>query len=176
VWQPVQIEARDRKRLEQLCRHLARPALSDERAQCNVAGPVELKLKTPWRDGAAHSVMSTLELVQRLAALVQELPVTALRRSISAIGRPAWVGCRQLGDKAGRRLSDPLPTPGPVVPNGKFIFDCRPKCARPKFSDRLRIGVAYEAPRSPRCIRRTIHSIRLWRRWASTPARLDRQP
>jgi hypothetical protein len=34
------------------------------------AGQVELKLKTPWRDGTTHLVMSPLEFMQRLAALV----------------------------------------------------------------------------------------------------------
>jgi Putative transposase len=33
-------------------------------------GQVELKLKTPWRDGTTHLVMSPLEFMQRLAALV----------------------------------------------------------------------------------------------------------
>ncbi len=36
----------------------------------NDAGQVELKLKTLWRDGATHLVMSSLEFMQRLAALV----------------------------------------------------------------------------------------------------------
>jgi hypothetical protein len=40
----VRVEARDRKRLEQLCRHITRPALSDQRVQLNDAGQVELKL------------------------------------------------------------------------------------------------------------------------------------
>jgi hypothetical protein len=31
---------------------------------------VELKLKTPWRDGTTHLVMNPLEFMQRLAALV----------------------------------------------------------------------------------------------------------
>ena len=31
---------------------------------------MELKLKTPWRDGTTHLVMSPLEFMQRLAALV----------------------------------------------------------------------------------------------------------
>jgi hypothetical protein len=31
---------------------------------------VELELKTPWRDGTTHLVMSPLEFMQRLAALV----------------------------------------------------------------------------------------------------------
>jgi hypothetical protein len=64
----VRVEAR--KRLEQLCRYITRPALSDERVQLNAAGQVELKLKTPWRDGTTHLVMSPLEFMQRLAALV----------------------------------------------------------------------------------------------------------
>jgi len=66
----VRVEANDRKRLEQLCRYITRPALSDERVQLNDAGQVELELKTPWRDGTTHLVMSPLEFMQRLAALV----------------------------------------------------------------------------------------------------------
>ena len=66
----VRVEAHDRKRLEQLCRYITRPALSDERVQVNAAGQVELKLKTPWRDGTTHLVLSPLEFMQRLAALV----------------------------------------------------------------------------------------------------------
>ena len=66
----VRVEAHDRKRLEQLCRYITRPALSDERIQLNAVGQVELKLKTPWRDGTTHLVMSPLEFMQRLAALV----------------------------------------------------------------------------------------------------------
>lgn len=66
----VRVEAHDRKRLEQLCRYITRPALSDERIQLNAAGQVEFKLKTPWRNGTTHPVMSPLEFMQRLAALV----------------------------------------------------------------------------------------------------------
>jgi hypothetical protein len=33
----VRVEAHDRKRLEQLCRYITRPALSDERVQINTA-------------------------------------------------------------------------------------------------------------------------------------------
>ena len=66
----VRVEAHDRKRLEQLCLYITRPALSDERVQLNAVGQVELKLKTPWRAGTTHLVMSPLEFMQRLAALV----------------------------------------------------------------------------------------------------------
>ena len=45
-------------------------ALANERVQTNAAGQVVLRLKTPWRDGTTHLVMSPLEFMQRLAALV----------------------------------------------------------------------------------------------------------
>jgi hypothetical protein len=63
----MRAEAHDRKRLEQLCRHITRPALSDERVQLNAAGQVKLKLKTPWRDGTTHLVMSPPGHVQTAA-------------------------------------------------------------------------------------------------------------
>ena len=53
----LRLEARDRKRLEQLSRYIARPALSDERVQLNAAGQVEPKLKTPWRHGTTRLAM-----------------------------------------------------------------------------------------------------------------------
>ena len=54
----VRCGAADRQALEQLCRTITRPALANERAQTNAAGQVVLKLKTPWRDGTTHLVMS----------------------------------------------------------------------------------------------------------------------
>jgi hypothetical protein len=69
--------ADERKSLEQLCRYITRPALAEERVSCNAAGQVVLKLKTPWHDGTTHLVMSPLEFMQRLVALV---PQSASRR------------------------------------------------------------------------------------------------
>ena len=66
----VRCAADDRQALEQLCRHIARPALANERVQTNAAGQVVLKLKTPWRDGTTHQGTPPLEFMQRLAALV----------------------------------------------------------------------------------------------------------
>ena len=42
------------------------------RLQLNAACQVELKLKTPWRDWTTHRVMSPLEFMQRLAALLKK--------------------------------------------------------------------------------------------------------
>ncbi len=66
----VRCAANERDSLERLCRYITRPALANERVRCNGAGQVVLTLKTPWRDGTTHLVMSPLEFMQRLAALV----------------------------------------------------------------------------------------------------------
>ena len=66
----VRCGAEDRQALEQLCRHITRPALANERVQTNAAGQVVLKLKTAWRDRTSHLVMSPQKFMQRLAALV----------------------------------------------------------------------------------------------------------
>ena len=72
-----------RQALEQLWRYITRPALANERVQTNAAGQVVLKLKTAWRDGTTHLVMSPLEFMQRLAALVPR-PRLHLIRLVSA--------------------------------------------------------------------------------------------
>ena len=59
-----------RKELERLCRYITRPAIANERLERNGAGDVVLQLKSAWRDGTTHIVMSPLEFMQRLAALV----------------------------------------------------------------------------------------------------------
>ena len=84
----VRVEDHDRKRLEQLCRYITRPALSDERVQLNAAGQVELKLKTPWRDGTTHLVMSPLEFMQRLAARATEGRPSGTRAAAAAASHP----------------------------------------------------------------------------------------
>jgi hypothetical protein len=87
--------ADDRQALEQLCHYITRAALANDRVQTNSAGQVVLKLKTPWRDGTTHLVMSPLEFMQRLAALVPHLrlrlPTTASRLPILTAGCPVWV-------------------------------------------------------------------------------------
>jgi hypothetical protein len=66
----VRCAAHQRKELERLCRYITRPAIANERLKRNQAGQVVLQLKSPYRDGTTHIVMSPLEFMQRLAALV----------------------------------------------------------------------------------------------------------
>jgi len=59
-----------RARLEPLCRHVCRPALSSERLSLDERGRVLLELRHPWRDGTTHLVFEPLVFLERLAALV----------------------------------------------------------------------------------------------------------
>ncbi len=52
------------------CRYITRPAIANERIKRNRAGQVVLQLKSAYRDGTTHIVISPLEFMQRLAALV----------------------------------------------------------------------------------------------------------
>ena len=66
----VRCAADDRQGLEHLCRTITRPANANERLAVNRSRHVVLKLKTEWRDGTSHHVMTPMEFMQRLVALV----------------------------------------------------------------------------------------------------------
>jgi hypothetical protein len=66
----LRCEASQRRELEQLCRYITRPAIAKARLSRTRTGQVVLRLKTPYTDGTTHVVMSPLEFLQRLAALV----------------------------------------------------------------------------------------------------------
>ncbi len=68
-----------RNKLEQLCRYITRPAIANERLKLNNAGDVVLQLKSPYRDGTTHIVMTPLEFMQRLAALVPRPRLNLIR-------------------------------------------------------------------------------------------------
>ncbi len=65
----VRCAMNQRKKLEQLCRYITRPAIANERLKLNSAGDVVLRLKSPYQDGTTHIVMSPLEFMQRLVPL-----------------------------------------------------------------------------------------------------------
>ena len=46
----VRCATEDKQGLEQLCRHITRPAIANERLSVDRAGQVVPKLKTAWRD------------------------------------------------------------------------------------------------------------------------------
>jgi hypothetical protein len=60
----------DRKRLERLCRYVARPPIAVSRLEELPDGRLLYRLKNAWRDGTTHIVFEKSELVERLVALV----------------------------------------------------------------------------------------------------------
>ena len=75
----VRCAMNQRNKLEQLCRYFTRPAIANERLKLNRAGDVVLQLKSPYWDGTTHIVMSPLEFMQRLAALVPRPRLNLIR-------------------------------------------------------------------------------------------------
>ena len=66
----TRIEADDRSRLERLCRYVIRPPLAAGKLRVLDEETLSFTLKTPWSDGTTHLVLSPLELIEKLAALV----------------------------------------------------------------------------------------------------------
>jgi len=66
----VHVPARDRRRLERLCRYVARPPLASERLEECRDGKLALRLKSRWRDGTTHILMERSELIERLVPLI----------------------------------------------------------------------------------------------------------
>jgi hypothetical protein len=66
----VAVPAHDRRRLERLCRYVARPPLASERLEEHPDGRLALRLKTRWRDGTTHILMERRELIERLVPLI----------------------------------------------------------------------------------------------------------
>ena len=66
----VATKARERDKLERLCRYITRPAVSEECLSLTAHGKVHYELKTPYRDGTTHVIFEPLDFIARLAALV----------------------------------------------------------------------------------------------------------
>ena len=66
----VAVAARDRARLERLCRYVARPPIATERLSLLPDGRVLYALRHRWRDGTTHVAFEPLDFVAKLAALV----------------------------------------------------------------------------------------------------------
>ncbi|HEX4998411.1 MAG TPA: transposase [Terriglobia bacterium] len=84
----VYVPARDRARLERLLRYAGRPPLATERLEELPDGKVSYRFKTPWRNGATHTVFSPVELIEKLAALVPS-PRAHLTRFHGVVGPAA---------------------------------------------------------------------------------------
>ena len=66
----VAVDGRDRKRLERLCRYVARPPLAQDRLDVREDGRVRYRFKATWKDGTSAIVLDPLDFLARLCALV----------------------------------------------------------------------------------------------------------
>lgn len=66
----VATKTRERKKLERLCRYIARPGVSEKRLALTSHGKIRYELKTPYRDGTTHVIFEPLDFIAKLAALV----------------------------------------------------------------------------------------------------------
>jgi len=66
----VRVGARDRKRLERLCRYVGRPTIASQRLEELPDGKICLWLKKPWNDGTTALFFEPMELIKRLVPLV----------------------------------------------------------------------------------------------------------
>ena len=64
------IGTNDRTGLERQLRYMGRPPLSDERLTMTAQGKISVKLKTPWSDGTSHILMTPMDFMTRLVALI----------------------------------------------------------------------------------------------------------
>jgi Putative transposase len=87
LWSSGRSQGADLARSDALCRYITRPALAKGRVKINGQGQVELKLKTQWRDGTTHHVMSPLEFMQRQR---QRQPIA--KNHPQKVARCVWVG------------------------------------------------------------------------------------
>ena len=101
----TRIAGPDRRGLERLCRYVARPALAGGRLRILDADHLSFALKTPWSDGTRHLLLSPMELLEKLAALVPRLGSisSVITGSWRPVPVPATASCRPAPGVPSRR-------------------------------------------------------------------------
>ncbi|MDH3671344.1 MAG: transposase [Gammaproteobacteria bacterium] len=134
----VACKAGDRRKLERLCRYVARPAIALERLSRDGDGLVVYGLKHPFSDGTTHVLFEPLDFIARLAALVPR-PRSHLIRFHGLFAPNA----------RHRRLVVPGPAPGPVSEGADQ--GATPTRAQMTWAQRLRRVFDIDISRCPRC-------------------------
>ena len=153
----VTVPARDRRRLERLCRYVARPAVASERLSRLDDGRLIYRLKRRWRDGTAAFVFAPEEFVARLAALVPP-PRFHLVRYAGVLAPGARLRARVVPEPAERRRPDgapvaPAPSGGtPAAPGAARAAPPPSRARRPyPWAELMRRVFAVDVLECPRC-------------------------
>lgn len=127
----TRVEAGERERLERLCRYVIRPPLAAGKLQAIDDDTLAFTLKSPWSDGTTHLLLSPLELIEKLAALVPPPRLNLVRYhgvlAPNAAGREQIVpGCCAEGDEDGADTTcshgDYVSTPEPSKPTYRLSW------------------------------------------------------
>jgi hypothetical protein len=157
----VAVPEHDRRRLERLCRYVARPPLALERLEAMADGRLAYRLKTPWRDGTTHVVMERRELLERLAPLIPPPRAHQIRYhgvlAPCASGRDRIVPGRKVREAVPQAERDGLSFPSDClttrIDEVNDGLDARPgrstETVPPAASDSLRPGSSDHGPASP---------------------------
>jgi len=81
----TRIPAGDKDRLERLCRYVSRPPLAAGRLTPLSEDELLFRLKTPWADGTASLILSPIELIEKISALVPPPRVNPLLKNSSVL-------------------------------------------------------------------------------------------
>jgi hypothetical protein len=158
----VSVPARDRRRLERLCRYVARPPLANDRLEERHDGQILLRLKTRWRDGTTHIAMERKELIDRLVPLIPPprahqvryhgilAPCASLRSRVvpAAVFDIAWPVAED-----GAALASPSAATGSTAPGSDRAREDRPETRprRLRWAALLQRVFGFDALRCPRC-------------------------
>ena len=66
----VAFDARDKPRMERMCRYLARPPIAQDRLTLRADGAIQYNMKKTWRDGTHAIVLQPLDLIARICAMI----------------------------------------------------------------------------------------------------------
>jgi hypothetical protein len=117
----VRVAADDRDGLERLCRYMARPAVAAERVSVMPDGNVAYRVKSPRSAGATHRVMTPMEFMARLCALVPPRTPLVRYHGVVAPNSPWRVAVVPLppGVYVAVGCAGPATAPAPVVAVGE---------------------------------------------------------
>ncbi len=158
----VSVPASDRRRLERLCRYVARPPLANDRLEERSDGRLLLCLKTRWRDGTTHIAMERYELIDRLVPLIPPprahqvryhgilAPCASLRSRIVPVEELDLVLTGAADDPAANASSE---SAGSSAPENDRTREDRPETRprRLRWAALLRRVFGFDALRCPRC-------------------------
>jgi hypothetical protein len=110
------VPARDRARLERLCRYALRPPIADDRLQMTESGEVLLALRHRWTDGTTHLLFDPLELLERLAALTPRPRINLVLYYGVLAAHAGWRSrLPSAGQRHASREAEPKAEPPPVA-------------------------------------------------------------